>query len=65
MSPEKKFIVDVVKEVLAHSSYMSVTECAKKLGLDRRTIRAQIKKKEIFATQTGNKILIPEIQFLR
>lgn len=49
----------------ANNTCMSITECAKFLGLERRTISAMIVRGEIKATHLSNRTLIPKIQFLK
>ena len=48
----------------ANNTCMSITQCAKFLGLERRTISAMIVRKEIKAKHLSNRTLIPKIQFL-
>jgi len=43
---------------------MTITECAKFLNVQRRTVGRMIERKEIKAKYLSNMTLIPKIQFL-
>jgi len=48
----------------ANNTCMTITECAKFLNIQRRTVGRMIERKEIKAKYLSNMTLIPKIQFL-